>query len=56
MIPIKKKNYAPVEKTGQTKSYYPKDDGDIQKGVLWPIPRFTETNEDKVKDNLTGLM
>ena len=37
---------APVEKTGQTTSYDPTrdgEDGDLQKGVLWPNPRFTIT-------------
>jgi len=30
-------------------------DGDIQAGVAWPEPRFTDTG-DTVTDNLTGLM
>jgi hypothetical protein len=32
---------APVPKTGQTWSVFPKDDGALQKGVAWPVPRFT---------------
>ena len=30
-----------VPKTGQTTSYATGDDGALQKGVAWPIPRFT---------------
>jgi hypothetical protein len=32
---------APVAKTGQTWSFMPTDDGDLQNGVAWPNPRFT---------------
>jgi hypothetical protein len=46
---------APVWKTGQTTSYRTGDDGDLEKGVAWPNPRFTD-NGDTVTDNLTGLM
>ncbi|HUV62473.1 MAG TPA: DUF1566 domain-containing protein [Sedimentisphaerales bacterium] len=49
------KGIAPVAKTGQTKSYAPGDDGDLQMGVPWPNPRFT-VDGDCVTDNLTGLM
>ncbi len=44
-----------VPKTGQT--YDPADgsDGDLQKGVSWPVPRFTRSG-DTVTDNLTGLV
>jgi hypothetical protein len=31
-------------------------DGDIQAGVEWPSPRFTDNNDGTVTDNLTGLM
>lgn len=31
-------------------------DGDIQAGVAWPSPRFTDNGNGTVKDNLTGLM
>jgi hypothetical protein len=44
-----------LPKTGQTTSYYPGDDGDLEKGVNWPNPRFT-VNADCVTDNLTGLI
>jgi len=51
---------APVPKTGQTTSYQTGDDGDYEKGVAWPSPRFTiGTGVDGtncVTDNLTGLM
>lgn len=62
---------AAVPKTGQTKCYtaaadseedcpedsggYPGQDGDHQKGVTWPNPRFTVSG-DTVTDNLTGLI
>jgi hypothetical protein len=47
---------AGVPKTGQTTSYSPGDDGALQKGVAWPIPRFTDKGDDTVIDNLTGLI
>jgi len=42
--------------TGQTISYAPGDDGDIQKGVTISNPRFTDNSDGTVKDNLTGLI
>jgi len=47
---------APVPKTGQTISYATGDDGDLEKGVAWPVPRFTNNGDGTVTDNLTGLM
>ena len=57
---------APVEKTGQTECYDANggsidcaetgQDGDLQKGVAWPEPRFTDNEDGTVTDNLTGLM
>jgi len=47
---------APVAKTGQTTSYVTGDDGDLQKGVASPSPRFTDNGDGTVTDNLTGLM
>jgi hypothetical protein len=54
----------PVTKTGQTTCYRETgeqrdcagtgEDGDHQKGIGWPNPRFT-VDGDIVKDNLTGL-
>ena len=31
-------------------------DGDLQKGVAWPNPRFTDNGNGTVTDNLTGLI
>jgi hypothetical protein len=57
---------APVAKTGQTTCYGADgsviscagtgQDGDLQKGVAWPSPRFTDNGDETVTDNLTGLM
>jgi len=49
-------NYAPVEKTGQTTFYRTGDDGDLEEGVAWPNPRFTDNSNGTIKDNLTGLI
>ncbi len=38
----------PCTSTGQ--------DGDLQKGVAWPVPRFVNNGDGTVTDNLTGLM
>ena len=45
-----------LPKTGQTTSYATGDDGDIQTGITWPSPRFTDHGDGTVTDNLTGLM
>ena len=57
---------APVAKTGQTTCYDLSNnvidcpdtghDGDIQAGVAWPEPRFTDNENGTVTDNLTGLI
>jgi len=47
---------APVPRTGQTTSYAPGDDGDLQIGVVWPDPRFTDNEDGTITDNLTGLI
>jgi hypothetical protein len=47
---------AQVPKTGQTTSYATGDDGDLEKGVSWPNPRFTDNGNGTVTDNLTGLI
>ena len=44
----------PLPKTGQATFFYPGDDGDLQKGVAWPDPRF-QINGDCILDKLTGL-
>jgi hypothetical protein len=41
-------------KTGQTASGRTGDDGDLEKGVSWPSPRFTD-NGLTITDDLTGL-
>ena len=46
----------PVPKTGQTTSYTTGDDGDLQRGVAWPVPRFADNLNGTVTDNLTGLV
>jgi hypothetical protein len=48
-------NFAPIPQTGQTIPYYKGDDGDLQLGVPWPEPRFTDNGDGTVKDHLTGL-
>jgi len=48
---------ADVWKSGQTTSYYSEDDGELQPGVSWPLPRFTvNSTAGTVEDNLTGLI
>ena len=47
---------APVPRTGQITQYGPGDDGELQTGVSWPNPRFTDNGDETVTDNLTGLM
>lgn len=47
---------AQVEKTGQATSFETGDDGDLQRGVVLPNPRFTDNGEGTVTDNLTGLI
>ncbi len=47
---------AGVEKSGQTTSYATGDDGDLEKGVAWPSPRFTDNGDGTVTDNMTALI
>jgi hypothetical protein len=47
---------APVPKTGRTVSYGNRDDGELQMGVAWPDPRFTDNGDGTATDNLTGLV
>ena len=49
------KPIASVAKTGQTESNGEGDDGELQKGVAWPIPRFTDNGDGTITDNLTYL-
>jgi hypothetical protein len=45
-----------VPKTGQTTSYAPGDDGDLQMGIPWSEPRFIDNGDGTVTDNMTALM
>ena len=59
-----------LPKTGQTTCWYTisgvgdlvisctgtGQDGEIQAGVAWPDPRFTDNGNDTITDNLTGLV
>src|SRR5262249_12483780 len=47
---------APVPKTGQTTLFATGDDGDLEKGVASPTPRFTDNSNGTITDNLTGLI
>ncbi|MGD0282079.1 MAG: DUF1566 domain-containing protein, partial [Dissulfurispiraceae bacterium] len=47
---------AAVWKTGQTTTYATGDDGNLEKGVAWPSPRFTDNSNGTITDNLTGLI
>ena len=42
--------------TGQTTSYYPGDDGDLQMGVPIPANRFTDNGDGSITDTFTDLM
>ncbi len=42
--------------TGQTTSYKSNDDGDLERGLTWPVPRFTNNGDGTITDNLTGLI
>ena len=56
VIPTTKQNYAPVARTGQTESNRTHDDGDLERGVASPSPRFSDNGNGTVTDNLTGLI
>jgi hypothetical protein len=45
-----------VPATGQTTSFAAGDDGDLEKGVVWPVPRFTDNGDGTITDHLTGLI
>ncbi len=45
-----------VAKTGQTTQYEAGDDGDLERGVAWPNPRFTDNLDGTITDNLTCLI
>jgi hypothetical protein len=45
-----------ILRTGQTRSYAAGDDGDFERGVSWPDPRFVDEGDGTVIDRVTGLM
>ena len=47
---------SPVAKTGQNTLYATGDDGDLEKGMVWPDPRFVDNGDGTVTDRLTGLV
>jgi hypothetical protein len=47
---------AGIPMTGQTTSFATGDDGDLEAGVTWPNPRFTDNGNGTVGDNLTGFV
>jgi len=47
---------SPVSRTGQSVSYRAADDGELQTGVAWSPPRFTDHGDGTVTDNLSGLI
>lgn len=47
---------APVAKTGQTLTFAPGDDGELEIGVVSPVPRFTDNLDGTITDNLTNLL
>lgn len=49
-------NSTAIPKTGQTTIFTSGDDGNLQAGVTWPEPRFTDNGNGTITDNLTGLM
>lgn len=59
-------NFAPVADTGQQSCWNgvgnlitcpgTGQDGELQRGVQWPTPRFTDNLDGTVTDNLTGLI
>lgn len=48
--------HARVPKTGISQSTEIGSDGNLQKGVAWPVPRFTDNDDGTITDNLTGLV
>lgn len=58
VLPVRGITTGPAQlwKTGQTTSYAPNDDGDLQEGIPWPSPRFTDNGNGTITDNLTGLI
>jgi len=53
---VQTKYPANLSKTGQRKKYGTGDNGDLDQGVKWPDPRFTDRGDGTVIDHFTGLM
>ena len=47
---------APVLRTGETERYADGADGDLQMGIAWPVPRFSDNGDGTATDLLTGLI
>ncbi len=47
---------APAAQTGLRYAFATGGDGDLQRGIPWPVPRFTHNGNGTVTDNLTGLV
>jgi hypothetical protein len=45
-----------LPRTGQTTLHETGNDGDLEMGVAWPDPRFTDNGNGTITDNLTGLI
>lgn len=45
-----------LPRTGQATTYASGDDGALQLGMEWPVPRFVDNQDGTVTDLLTGLM
>ena len=45
-----------IPKSGQSVAIAPYDDGSLQKGTAWPIPRFRNNGNGVITDGLTGLL
>jgi hypothetical protein len=45
-----------IPKTGQTIRYTSEDDGDLENGVSWPSPRFSDNENGSITDTLTNLV
>jgi hypothetical protein len=54
--PVRSAQPIALPRTGQTVSYAVGDDGDLQKGVAWPDPRFVDNGNETISDQLTGLV
>ena len=58
VLPVRAGQIGPAKtwRTGQTISYATGDDGDLQRGISWPSPRFKDNGDGTITDHLTGLI